>query len=137
MDGNILKTVEDYSAEYMPEDFMCSFRELASRHKSGLLSESMYYDAVNAVMNEISDEIMKGFNALLCDEFEMRDCLFSRHFLSRLLARFSESVMSFMMTRIRRLFYQCCKHGRERGRDDGIVLVVNPVQRELITIFVC
>ena len=137
MNEKILETVEDYSAGYMPENVMCSFRELASRHRSGLISESTYYDAVSVVMNEISDEIMNGFNTMLCDDFEMKDCLFSRHFLSRLLARFSESVMSFIMARIRRLFYQCCKHGRERGRDDGIVLVVNPVQRELITIFVC
>ena len=71
MNGKILETVEDYSAGYMPENVMCSFRELASRHRSGLITESMYYDSVSVVMNEISDEIMNGFNTMLCDDFEM------------------------------------------------------------------
>ena len=134
----VFATFEDYAAKILPADVMDALQELASRRKFGLLNENSYSEAViDFVKNKIPDEIMNVLTNSICKDFELRNCSFSKHFIARLLIRFSGSAVDFLMTRIRRLFYYCCKHGKERGRENGIVLVVNPDAREIITIFTC
>ena len=134
----VFATFDEYIANFLPAEIMFTLRELASRRKFGLLNESMYSEAViDFVKNKIPEEVINMLTNSICKDFELRECSFSRHFIARLLIRFSGSAMNFLMTRIRRLFYYCCKHGKERGRENGIVLVVNPAAREIITIFTC
>lgn len=136
MTMNFLSTFEDYAAGYLPEEVMNGFRELSERKSAGALSDNSYCEAVkDFVIHSIPDEILNNFTKFLQVDFEMPDCLFTRHFIARLFSRFSESCVYFLMERIRKLFFQCCRTNRERSRGDGLVLVVDPAHRELITIF--
>ncbi len=78
---------------------------------------------------------MSLLNQSLQKDFDMQGCNFTRHFIARLLARFSGSVLDFLMARVSRLKRLCCKHKRERSRGDGITLVMDPSSRTLISVF--
>ena len=134
----MFQTLESYLAELMPAAWMKKFRKLRRKRKSGALSEMEYFEAVDKLVRcETSDEAMYRLSCSLMDEFDMQDCSFTRHFIARLLARFSGSVMTFLMTRINRLKKLCCKNKRERSHADGIMLVMDPYTRTLVTIFDC
>ncbi len=137
IDHNHLVTLKDYAQDCLPKNIVQNFTNLYSLHRAGTISSIQYEDAMNKfVMCYFTDDVIGSFTKALCKDFRIGNFVMTRHFAARLLTRFSESVMSFLMARIKLLLDYCCKNKKERCLRHGIMLVVDPLTRTLITIYV-
>lgn len=131
----MLQTLEEYSTYHLSSRWMKEFKELSRQRDIGKLSEASYYEKIDTLAESLTtDEKIKLRNAFQRD-FSLPRFSFTNHFIGRLFARFSKSIVSFLMERIGRLMKLCRRKKRERSESDDILLVMDPNNSKLLTIF--
>lgn len=131
----MIKTFDEYIANYFSEGWLKRFRAAKAQLKSGQLSEALYSKQLDALVNDLSPQEQLVLERALQNDYRMPRFWCTRHFLARLLERFADSATPFLMAQIGALIRSCRRKKRERSSANGIVLVMNPTEGALITIF--
>ena len=131
-----LDNFEVYVSDILQPGTMQELRTLRTHYTEKFITDLQYTSGVELVVNFMGVAEIQDLNQALNNDFNLGKLNFSRHFIARLISRFSMSTVDFLMVRIRKRSAHCRKHKTERSSGDGIMLVMNPFTRELITIFV-
>ena len=129
------ETLGKYLGKCMSSAWLEQYEALLSKFRSGEIGEYMFDERVKSLAQSLSECEVERFEQSVKRDFGMSVFKCTRHFIARLLSRFSDSFMPFLMSRMARLIASCRKRKKERSRGDGLLLVMDPKKGELITIF--
>lgn len=124
-----------YIGKCVSRAWLEQYEAVLSKFHRGEMGEYLFDERVKNLAQSLSEREVARFEQSVKRDFGMTVFKCTRHFLARLLSRFSDSFMPFLMSRLARLIANCRKRKKERSRGDGLLLVMDPNNNELITIF--
>ena len=128
-------TIRDFICACVSEEWFLKYEALCAENDKSH-ENLIFEEKLSALAEKLTPKDMQQFQTAIREQFGLSNINCTKHFLVRLLARFTNSHTSILFWRLQMLIKSCRKRKRDRASGHGLTLIMDYADWELITVMV-